>query len=74
MKIIIVIALMAMFGATMLCGSVMAGQQEGPAPNSGDGIPDGSGMDSQFQNGKTDGESPGPAPNSADGIPDGPGW
>jgi hypothetical protein len=39
MKKIIVIALMAMLVATMLCGSVMAS-----APNSGDGIPDGSGF------------------------------
>ena len=42
----------------------------GPAPNSGDCIPDGSGFDSP--NGEQNG--PGPAPNSGDGIPDGPGW
>ena len=40
----------------------------GPAPNSGDGIPDGSGMD-DWPNG-----GPGPAPNSGDGIPDGSGF
>ena len=53
---------------------VSARLQTGPAPNSGDGIPDGSGMDNRLQNGKPDGVSPGPAPNSGDGIPDGPGW
>ena len=52
----------------------MPDMQPGPAPNSGDGIPDGSGMDNQFQNGDPEVESPGPAPNSGDGIPDGPGW
>ena len=41
-----------------------------PAPNSGDGISDGSGFDSP--NGPSSGN--GPAPNSGDGIPDGPGW
>ncbi len=42
----------------------------GPAPNSGDCIPDGSGFETP--NGQEYG--PGPAPNSGDGIPDGPGW
>jgi hypothetical protein len=48
----------------------------GPAPNSGDGIPDGSGIDSpNGPNGEgLIGNGPGPAPNSGDGIPDGPGW
>jgi len=41
---------------------------QGPAPNSGDGEPDGSGFEEPFGNGL------GPAPNSGDGIPDGPGW
>lgn len=42
---------------------------DGPAPNSGDGVPDGSGFDS-------DPASPGdgPAPNSGDGVPDGSGF
>ena len=40
----------------------------GPAPDSGDGVPDGSGFTEPWGNG------PGPAPNSGDGIPDGPGW
>ena len=42
----------------------------GPAPNSGDGIPDGSGNDAPY--GAVDGR--GPAPNAGDGIPDGSGF
>jgi hypothetical protein len=45
----------------------------GPAPNSGDGIPDGSGFES-FDGHQGPAYGPGPAPNSHDGIPDGPGW
>ena len=41
----------------------------GPAPNSGDGIPDGSGMNDPNNNP----DALGPAPNSGDGIPDGSG-
>ena len=44
----------------------------GPAPNSGDGIPDGSGFDPSGQNGTGSagsGNGPsGPAPNSGDGV------
>ncbi|UCD09589.1 MAG: hypothetical protein JSU79_02805 [Dehalococcoidales bacterium] len=39
-----------------------------PAPNSGDGNPDGSGFDDVENGGE------GPAPNSGDGIPDGSGF
>ncbi|MFC2023954.1 hypothetical protein ACFLTJ_00005 [Chloroflexota bacterium] len=49
----------------------------GPAPNSGDGIPDGSGLEApNGANGDIapDSESVGPAPNSGDGIPDGSGF
>jgi hypothetical protein len=59
---------------TIFSTDAIAGLQPGPAPNSGDGIPDGSGMDNQFQNGDPEGESPGPAPNSGDCIPDGSGF
>ena len=48
----------------------------GPAPNAGDGIPDGSGLDSpsgQSELGSGDGPM-GPAPNSGDCIPDGSGF
>ena len=58
--------------AVIVTGSSMAneyGYQE-PAPNSGDGEPDGSG----FGHDNELGPGQGPAPNSGDGIPDGPGW
>lgn len=46
----------------------------GPAPNSGDCIPDGSGFDGpNGPCGSVDG-GVGPAPNSGDGIPDGSGF
>ncbi|MDD3421285.1 MAG: hypothetical protein PHS47_03175 [Methanocellales archaeon] len=70
MKKIIVIGLMAIFVINLFCGNVMASSQSGPAPNSGDCNPDGSGMDNPFQNGDPDVDCPGPAPNSGDGIPD----
>ena len=44
----------------------------GPAPNSGDGVSDGSGMDRHNGN-DADSDSHGPAPNSGDGISDGSG-
>ena len=43
----------------------------GPAPNSGDGISDGSGWEVPPKGANS---GPGPAPNSGDGIPDGSGW
>ena len=43
----------------------------GPAPNSGDGIPDGP---DRWGDERPDGSGPGPAPGSGDGIDDGPGW
>ena len=49
-------------------------ESPGPAPNSGDGISDGSGFDGpNGPNGETDGGE-GPAPNSGDGISDGSGF
>jgi hypothetical protein len=53
---------------TMLCASAVAGNSVGPAPNSGDGIPDGSGLE------RPDVSGVGPAPNSGDGFPDGSGF
>lgn len=56
---------------SMFCGTVAAENTVGPAPNSGDGVSDGSGFpESHWQNE----DSPGPAPNSGDGIPDGSGF
>ena len=68
------ILIMAVIVAILVAGVTIAtaGNDDGmgPAPNSGDGIPDGSGNDSP--NGP--GNGPGHAPNSGDGIPDGSGW
>ena len=72
MKSLIVVALVAMFVVTMFGGFAIAGVQEGPAPNSGDGVSDGSGMEPS-PNGNN-ANPPGPAPNSGDGIPDGSGF
>ena len=47
---------------------------EGPAPNAGDGIPDGSGFDDEVgPHSDGSGDPFGPAPNAGDGIPDGSG-
>ena len=73
MRIITAVALVAVLAATMLSGPALAGMQEGPAPNSGDGVPDGSGMDDPL-NGNPNANSPGPAPNSGDGVSDGSGF
>ncbi|MCP4612450.1 MAG: hypothetical protein GY845_27445, partial [Planctomycetes bacterium] len=56
--------------ATMSGVAIAAGEDapNGPAPNSGDGVPDGSGMGEWLNGGH------GPAPNSGDGIPDGSGF
>ncbi len=62
---IIIVALLAM---TIFCGVAAAANSVGPAPNSGDGVPDGSGLIRPDSPGK------GPAPNSGDGIPDGSGF
>jgi len=66
----------------LLAGAVLAadGDSAGPvgsAPNSGDGVPDGSGFEEP--NGPVGEVGPGsgpvgPAPNSGDGIPDGSGF
>ena len=54
------------FSCTVLAND---SSQKGPAPNSGDGVSDGSGMEP----GGPDTDGTGPAPNSGDGIPDGSG-
>lgn len=62
----------AIFAMT-LTGTVFAANADGPAgpaPNSGDCIPDGSGFDGP----NATGTGTGPAPNSGDGIPDGSGF
>lgn len=47
--------------------------QDGPAPNSGDGVSDGSGFEGNAGN-STASPGDGPAPNSGDGVSDGSGF
>ena len=69
----------ALLAAVMLVlGALVAyaGSEPGPAPDAGDGIPDGSGFvtpPGPIGDGEPLGLAPGPAPNSGDGIPDGSG-
>jgi hypothetical protein len=78
MKKFMVIMLFVTFVAGSFGMAMGNGFGPGPAPNSGDGIPDGSGFDDVGQNGtgsSGSGNGPsGPAPNSGDGIPDGSGF
>ena len=74
MKKILVLSLAALVVATLLSTGVSANEARGPAPNSGDGIPDGPGWAGDWVNEDNPGETTGPAPNSGDGIPDGPGF
>jgi hypothetical protein len=73
MKKIIGLAVLLLFVASVFCGTVAAANSFGPAPNSGDCIPDGSGFDQPNQQ-NSDNGGMGPAPNSGDGIPDGSGF
>jgi len=66
--ILIAIVFIAIFAM-----GTMVPMQEGPADNSGDGVSDGSGLESPFFNGEN-GVSLGGAPNAGDGIPDGSGF
>ena len=68
MKKIVSIAILLLVFASMLCGTVAADNSVGPAPDSGDGVPDGN----QFI--RPDNPGVGPAPNSGDGFPDGSGF
>lgn len=73
-KILIIAAIIAIIVvgvAVVAAGN--DGKSQGPAPNSGDCIPDGSGFAS-FDGHQGPEYGPGPAPNSGDGVPDGPGW
>jgi hypothetical protein len=72
-KILIIAAIVAIVVAGVaIAAAGNQGMNHGPAPNSGDCIPDGSGFASF--DGQGPGYGPGPAPNSGDGVPDGPGW
>ena len=72
-KLISVIAIVVMLSMTVFCATAAASNAFGPAPNSGDCIPDGSGFEGPNQPNAND-SGVGPAPNSGDGIPDGSGF
>ena len=76
--LLVIIAVISLFTAT-ICTAFADNNPDpmGPAPNSGDGIPDGSGFEApNGPNSAIGSESGpmGPAPNSGDGIPDGSGF
>ncbi len=71
MKKIVGIIILVLVCSSILFGTVAASNTVGPAPNSGDCNPDGSGFESDHWQNE---DSPGPAPNSGDGIPDGSGF
>ena len=68
MKKIVSIAILLLVFASIFYGTVAATNSVGPAPDSGDGTPDGN----QFI--QPDSPGDGPAPNCGDGIPDGSGF
>jgi len=68
-----VLALLAITMLVLGGLAVYAGIAPGPAPNAGDGTPDGSG-DEMLPGPFGYGEAPGPAPNAGDGVPDGSGF
>ena len=75
-KLISIIVIVAMLSMTVLCATAAASNALGPAPDSGDCIPDGSGFEDPngpYAEGSGNGRV-GPAPNSGDGIPDGSGF
>ena len=76
-KIMGAILLAALLCMVLLCGSGVAQNElptkHGPAPNAGDGDPDGSGYD-RFDWPNDESPAKGPAPNAGDGIPDGSGF
>lgn len=66
-----ILVLLAVIGLVLSAAAMAAGNgNDGPAPNAGDGVPDGSGFDHSGVGGA---DSFGPAPQSGDGIPDGSG-
>ena len=77
-KWIMILSIVLFFGANLAPAIASGPALDGPAPNSGDGVPDGSGYEDDPDNGPygygDDYGMDGPAPNSGDGIPDGPGW
>ena len=82
-KTLAILVASVLFFMVVLTGNTLAGNNDdanghdGSAPNSGDGVSDGSGYDSPngpASDGNSDEGNDGPAPNSGDGNSDGPGW
>ena len=76
-KWIMILSLVLFLGANLTPAIAGDSGPAGPAPNSGDGLPDGSEFEDEEPNGPNGAsEDPGtgPAPNSGDGIPDGSGF
>jgi len=64
--VVVAVLVLALSAAAMAVGN----GHDGPAPNAGNGVPDGSGFDNSGVGGA---DSFGPAPNSGDGVSDGSG-
>lgn len=73
-KLINALSMVVILAVAVLCVGAVANEAVslGPAPNAGDGISDGSDLNSPY--GNPDNPGPGSAPNSGDGIPDGSGF
>ena len=75
MKKIVSAAILLLVVGSMLCGIVAAVEEPfGPAPDSGDSVPDGPGFEGDWANDDAPGDAIGPAPNAGSGDSDGPGW
>ena len=73
-SVVFVVLIIGIIVTPAICGASEQSGPAGPAPNSGDGVPDGSGFDgSNGPNGNSGDPGTGPAPNSGDGISDGSG-
>jgi flagellar basal body-associated protein FliL len=66
-KILSIILVVGLLTLALGVGVAAASNASGPAPNMGDGVSDGSGLE------RPNNPGVGPAPNSGDGIPDGSG-
>ena len=79
MKRLSILFLLVVFSLVSISAVIAQDSGHGePAPNSGDGVPDGSGYEKpNGPNNSDSGDScqgwRAPAPNSGDGVPDGPG-
>jgi hypothetical protein len=73
-KLISIFAIVVILSLAVHCVSAASEDVDipGPAPNSGDGIPDGPGFETEPPFGSVNG--PGPAPNAGDGVSDGSGF